>query len=243
MSHQKRHIRHCILYKFQQGKNAAETCKSICSVLSEGVLSHRTCRYWFRSFKAGDFDVSDRQCFRTPETSKTGALEALLDENPSETQEELAEQLGVDKATVSRRLHEMGKIRELEKWVPHELSEDSIGASSTYASRCLPGNARRTFCGKLLLVRENILCTTIPNTHIHGYTPDSQQHPRQSQTLTPKVLLRIWWDMKGVLFYELFQQDETVTAGRYGCQLTDFLMQLNKKDHYWARKSEGHLAA
>uniref|UniRef100_A0A1I7X393 BTB domain-containing protein n=1 Tax=Heterorhabditis bacteriophora TaxID=37862 RepID=A0A1I7X393_HETBA len=56
-------------------------------------------------------------------------------------------------------------------------SKTVLTAGSTHASRCLPGNARRTFCGKLLLVTTNVLCTTILNAHIHG-----QQHQRQSGT-------------------------------------------------------------
>uniref|UniRef100_A0A1I7WW52 Histone-lysine N-methyltransferase SETMAR n=1 Tax=Heterorhabditis bacteriophora TaxID=37862 RepID=A0A1I7WW52_HETBA len=74
-----------------------------------------TCRYWFQRFKAGDLDVNDRQRSGTPRTAKTDALKSLLDENPSQTQEELMEQLGVDKATVPRRFNEMEKIRSTRK--------------------------------------------------------------------------------------------------------------------------------
>uniref|UniRef100_A0A1I7XPY5 Mariner Mos1 transposase n=1 Tax=Heterorhabditis bacteriophora TaxID=37862 RepID=A0A1I7XPY5_HETBA len=44
-----------------------------------------------------------------------------------------------------------------------------------------------------------------------------------------KVLLCIWWDTKGVMFYELLQQDETVTAERYSRQMIDLLDGMGEK--------------
>jgi len=50
-------------------------------------------------------------------------LQALLDEDDSQTQKQLAEQLSVNQQTVSNRLREMGKIQKVSRWVPHELNE------------------------------------------------------------------------------------------------------------------------
>jgi len=55
-----------------------------------------TSKYWFRRFKAGDFDVSDRSRFGTLQKLEADNLQGLLNENPSQTQEELAERLGID---------------------------------------------------------------------------------------------------------------------------------------------------
>ena len=44
-----------------------------------------------------------------------------------------------------------------------------------------------------------------------------------------KVLLCIWWDWKGVLYYELLQPGETITVNHYKQQLTNLSDVLEEK--------------
>jgi len=50
-------------------------------------------------------------------------LQALLDEDDAQTQQQLADQLNVTRETFSIHLKSMGKIQKMGKWVPHELNE------------------------------------------------------------------------------------------------------------------------
>jgi len=80
----------------------------------------KTCEWWFQRFKIGDFDVTDKEHGKPPK--KYEELQALLDEDNSQTQKQLADQLSVSQQ-VSNRLREMGKIQKVGRWVPHELNE------------------------------------------------------------------------------------------------------------------------
>jgi len=55
-------------------------------------------------FKDGDFSVEDKLHSRQPKKFEDKELEALLEEDQNQTQEELAESLGVTQQTVSLRL-------------------------------------------------------------------------------------------------------------------------------------------
>ena len=51
----------------------------------------KSCREWFRRFKDGDFSVEDKPRFGQPKKFEDKELEALLEKDQSQTQEELAD--------------------------------------------------------------------------------------------------------------------------------------------------------
>ena len=48
-----------------------------------------------------------------------------------------------------------------------------------------------------------------------------------------KVMLCVWWDMKGVIYHEVLQSNETIKAERYCRQFKELLKNLkDKNDHH-----------
>jgi len=86
----------------------------------------KSCREWFRRFKDGDFSVEDKPRSGQPNKFEDKELEALLEEDQSQTQEELAESLEVTQQIVSVRLRAMGMIQKQGNWVPYELKPRDV---------------------------------------------------------------------------------------------------------------------
>jgi len=85
----------------------------------------KSCREWFR-FKDGDFSVEDKPRSGQSKKFEDKELEAWLEEDQNQTQEELAESLGVTQQAISVRLRAMGMIQKQGNWVPYELKPRDV---------------------------------------------------------------------------------------------------------------------
>ena len=101
----KEHIRFSIHFAFHLKKNAAEATAMICAAYGENAVSHAACKRWYQKFRQGDFSLKDESRAGRPEKIETDELQALLDINSTQTEKELAEQLGVTQQAISVRLH------------------------------------------------------------------------------------------------------------------------------------------
>ncbi|KAG5316905.1 MOS1T transposase, partial [Pseudoatta argentina] len=81
----------------------------------ETAISERTCCEWFQRFKNSDFDVEDRHSSGREKVFEDAKLEALLDQDSCQNQEELIRSLGVTQQAISKRFKVMGMIAKVVK--------------------------------------------------------------------------------------------------------------------------------
>ena len=101
-------LRGVLLHYFNMKKTAAKSHRILMGVYGEHALIERTCQKWFARFKSGDFGLEDEESHGQPKEFENEELEALLDEDCCQTQEELAESLGVTQAAILKRLKAAG---------------------------------------------------------------------------------------------------------------------------------------
>jgi len=230
----KQHLREVLVFCFNWKKSAAEAHRMLVEVYGDNAPTDKSCREWFRRFKNDDFSVEDKPRSGQPKKFEDKELEALLDEDPSQTQEELAESLGVTQATVSVRLKSMGMILKQGNWVPHELKQRDIERRFFTCEQLIQRQHRKGFLHRIVTGDEKWIFYDNPKKKKY-YASRGQSLPSTS-TSTPKpkihgskVMLCIWWDQRGVVYYELLQPGESITGDRYRLQLIRLSRALRDK--------------
>ena len=77
-------------------------------------------------------------------------MQALLDEDDTQTQQQLLDQLSVTREAISIRLKAMGKVQKIGKWVPHELNERQLENRKTICEMLLARYKKKSFLHRIL---------------------------------------------------------------------------------------------
>ena len=88
----KRHLRKLLIYFFDLKKSEAEAHRLLVETYGEAALSERSCHEWFQKFKNDKFDIEDKVRSGRPKVYEDAELEALLDQDSCQTQEQYDEQ-------------------------------------------------------------------------------------------------------------------------------------------------------
>ena len=100
---------------------------------------------WFQRFKNGDFDVEDRHSGGREKVFEDAELEALLEQDLCQNQEELTRSLGVTQQAISKRLKAMGMIQKQGNWVPYELKPRDVERCLFACEQLLERQRRKGF--------------------------------------------------------------------------------------------------
>lgn len=229
------HCRHILKFLFDAGYSVVEAIKFIESVYGNGVIGRTMAYKWFKRFEEGEFDLSDKKRDGRPRELNLAELENLIVQNPKATTRELESILDFDHTTIYRGLIKLEKVQKWGTWVPKELTEFDKNRRVVAASTLLKLHTECVESGKLFFERivtgdeKWVLYLNNENRkEWRGRNEDAS--PRVKDGLHPKkILLSIWWDIKGPIYYELLPLNQTINAEKYICQLMCLKNTISRK--------------
>ena len=235
----KHNLREALLFCFNLKKSAADGHRLLCEAYGEHAFSIKTCEYWFRRFKSGDFNTSDKEREGRPVTFEDTELEALLEQDSCQTQEELAETLGVTQQAISNRLKAMDMVEKQGNWVPYELKQRDVERRFFTNEQLLQRQNRKGFLHRIVTGDEKWIHYDNPKRRKSWGKPGHATNSTAKPNIHgKKLMLCIWWDLLGVIYYELLQPNETITGERYQQQLMQLSRALKVKRPQYAKRHD-----
>jgi len=169
----------------------------------DNALSETTCRDWFRRFNDDNFDLSDKKRENRPRTVENCQLQAFLDEVDHK---KCLPSNWVSQAAISMRLHAMGKVQKVGKWVPHELNDRQMERRQNTCQILLARQKRKSFLYRIVTGNEKWIYFQNPKCKKSWIDPAQPSISfSRSNRFGRKTMLCVWWDQEGVIYYELLK--------------------------------------
>lgn len=230
MEDQTIHFRHILLFYFRKGKNARQASEKLREVYGDNALQERQCQRWFAKFSSGDFDLKDTPRPGRPNEVDDDEIKALIEANPSYTTREIAETLNIHHSTVHDHLKKLGFVTKLNIWVPHELKEVHLTARINICDMLIKREENDPFLKRMVTGDEKwIVYNNVVRKRSWCQGDELPKTSSQADIHQKKVMLSVWWDFKGIVFFELLPRNQTINSNVYTQQLDSLNQSIAQK--------------
>ncbi|KAF2353642.1 Transposase type 1 [Trinorchestia longiramus] len=226
----KHDLRLLMLHEFKLGHNASEASANINRAWGEESTRDRPVRRWFGKFWNGDESLKDEEGRGRLGSLENKQLHTVVEQNPRQSVREMSQTLGVSIAKVSRHLKIIGKVKKLDKWVPHELKENQKLRRFEVCSMLSLRNTNDPFLDRIVTCDEKWVL--YDNCKRSGQWLDRDESPKhfpKPMLHQEKIMVTVWWSTIGVIHYSFLGVNETINAERYCNDLAVMHARLSEK--------------
>ncbi|KAF2345379.1 Transposase type 1 [Trinorchestia longiramus] len=223
-------LRLLMLHEFKLGHNASKASANINRAWEKESTRNRTVRRWFGKFWSDDESLKDEEGRGRLGNLENEQFHAVVEQNPRQSVREMSQTLGVSIATVSRHLKIIGKVKKLDKWVPHELNENQKLRRFEVYSMLSLRNTNDSFLDRIVTCDEKWVL--YDNRKRSGQWLDRDEPPKhfpKPMLHQKKIMVTVWWSAIGVIHYSFLGVNKTINAERYCNDLAVMHARLSKK--------------
>lgn len=214
-----------IEFLVSENRSPIEIHRRLKTQFGDQTFDVSTVRYWVRMAKQNLLNLTDLPRSGRPKTGRTDELKMKVDqkiqENRRITQRQLAQQLGISQATVHRIIQDLQYRRICAKWVPKLLTMEMKAQRKEMCEQLLQRywQEGETFLQNLVTGDESWVSHYDPELKATSTEYRHRSSPRhkkiRTERATGKIMLTIFWDMRGVVHQEYLPKGMTINSDRY----------------------------
>ncbi|KAL9918814.1 histone-lysine N-methyltransferase SETMAR-like [Glossina fuscipes fuscipes] len=226
----KEKIRYILQFFFDKGENASQAAKIVNGVYGSDTVTPNHVQFWFRRFRSGIFDVKVAPRTGRPVVENVDKIGEMIEVDRHVSSLNIAQELKIEHKTVLNHLHKAGFKKKLDVWVPHQLTERNMMDRISICEALAKRNEIDPFLKRMVTGDEKWITYDNPvrkrSWSKSGEAPQTVVKPGLTAR---KVLLCIWWDWKGIIFYELLPYGQTLNSDLYWQQLDRLKIAMDQK--------------
>lgn len=220
-------LRTIYFYEWKLDHKVSDAVRNINSAFGLHATNKKTIGRWYKKFNSNDYsrEIADRG--RPVTTVDDGDLKAKVEENPRQTVRDLAKVFGVSAMTISRHLKSIGKVKKLDKWVPHSLNNFQKFQRMEICNSLLIRNNTCPFLHRIVTCDEKwVLYNNQRRSAQWLNVGESPRHMSKPDLHQKKIMITVWWSMGGVIHFSFLDPGETITADKYCTELEEMHRKL-----------------